>query len=293
MSVFFIDTNSEIPHNIAKELNITNIIRMPYTICDNEYFYDLGEKTNFKEFFDLVKAGNMPITSGLNSEMYKKYFEPYFEKGEDILYVSFGTEFSGTFKYLDTAIAELSEKYPSAKFTRYDTKAISVAVGLQVYAAAKMFNSGMSNQEIVEKMPAITERINTIATPTDLFYLKRGGRLSGIQAALGSLMQVKPILKCTKSGKLVNSGKVNGRKKALNTIVTDVLTRIDRTALSDFPISVINADVQDDADYVISKIKQELPEAIIWDNQVGPVIGTHGGPGVLSVFYYGEIRELD
>ena len=77
MSVLFIDTNCELWHTKAKELGIKNIIRMPYTICDKEYFYDLGEKYDPKEFFGLMRKGNMPITSCLNAENYKEYLSRF------------------------------------------------------------------------------------------------------------------------------------------------------------------------------------------------------------------------
>ena len=110
MSVFFIDTNCELWWERAKELNITNIIRMPYTICDKEYFYDLGENYDPKEFFNLVRKGNTPITSCLNEENYREYFEPFFKKGEEILYVSFSSQMSATFESMDKAVAKLKEK---------------------------------------------------------------------------------------------------------------------------------------------------------------------------------------
>src|SRR5574344_1444769 len=103
MSVVFIDTDSEFPLDRARELNFDEkfLIKMPYTLCGEEKFCDLGSTENAKEFFTLVRKGNMPITSGLNAELYKEYFETYFAAGEDILYVSFSSEMSGTFKYHD------------------------------------------------------------------------------------------------------------------------------------------------------------------------------------------------
>ena len=109
MSVLFIDTNCELNYKKAKELGL-NVIRMPYTICDQEYFFDLGENYDPHKFFTLEREGNMPITSGLNAENYKEYFEPFFAKDEDILYVSFSSKLSGTFAYMETAIEELKEK---------------------------------------------------------------------------------------------------------------------------------------------------------------------------------------
>ena len=151
MSILFIDADSELPFEKVRELNFDEkfIIKMPYTICDKEVFSDLGPGFNAKEFFDLERKGNLPITSGLNTEIYKEYFEKYFAEGEDILYVSFSTEMSGTFKYHDIAIEELSKKYPAAKYRRFDTKGISNATGIQCYYAIKMHNEGKSNDEII------------------------------------------------------------------------------------------------------------------------------------------------
>ena len=132
MSVLFCDTNCELWWDKAEELKLNNVIRMPYTICDKEYYYDLGKDYNPKEFYNLIRKGNMPITSGLNAENYKEYFEPYFNKGEEILYVSFSSKMSATFNYMDAAISELSKKYPDAKFTQFDTKGISMNAGLSV-----------------------------------------------------------------------------------------------------------------------------------------------------------------
>ena len=176
MSVIFIDTDSELPFEKAQELNLDDkfIIKMPYTICDKETFYDLGESYDAKEFFSLVRAGNMPITSGLNVEIYKEYFEPFFAQGEDILYVSFSEELSGTFKYHDIAIEELREKYPDAKYRRFDTRGISLVAGLPCYYAVKMHNEGKSNDEIVEFLSEFAPRAFVRRSPlTTYFILKK------------------------------------------------------------------------------------------------------------------------
>lgn len=290
MSVLFIDTDSELPYEKAAELNLDTkfIIKMPYTICNEEHFYDLGSDYNAKEFFGKVREGNMPITSGLNSEIYKEYFEPFFAANEDILYVSFSSQMSGTFKYMETAINELAKKYPNAKFRRYDTLGISMATGLPCYYAVKMHNEGKSNDEIIAFLEGFCKRVNAVFSPNDLFYLKKGGRLSAAAATFGTMLQIKPIIKINDEGKLYTAGKVNGRMKAINTILDDVVNNV--ADVDKYPIVVLNADCEKDADKLIAKIKERLPEATIWNYPVGPVIGTHCGPDTIACIYVGEHR---
>lgn len=288
MTAFFCDTNCELWWTRAKELGIKNIIRMPYTICDKEYFYDLGEKYDPKEFFGLVKAGNVPITSALNPEDYKVYFEPFFKAGEDIFYVSFSSEMSGTFKYLDMAIAELSKKYPNVKFTRYDTKAISMAAGIAVYAAAKAHNEGKSVEEITAMLDGLIQRINAVIVVDDLQHLKRGGRLSAAQAILGGILNIKPVIKLNKQGKLYSAAKVSGKNKAYAVVTDEIIASV--SDFDKYPIVIMNADCAEDSARIAAKLQAALPAAQIWEQAVGPVIGTHCGPGTIGICYVGKER---
>ncbi len=291
MSVFFMDTDCELPLQVVKDLGIKNMILMPYTICNEEYFYDFGESYNPKEFFTLIRNGNMPITSGLNVEIYKDYFEPFFKQGEDILYVSFSSKMSGTFKYLDMAIAELSEAYPAAKFRRVDTKAISMAAGLIVYVAAKMFNEGTPNDKIAEFLETFIPRVNAVFSPNDLFHLKRGGRLSGFTATMGTLLQIKPIIRLNDEGALYSAAKTNGRNKALKYICDEVIQNVRDT--DKYPIIILNADCPNDAEKIEAKIRVAYPDADVWSCPVGPVIGTHCGPDTIACCYVGTNRNPD
>ena len=94
---------------------------MPYTLDGEEKFYDMGRNTDLKHMFKRMREGAMPITSALNPQNYIDYFEPVFERGEDILYVHFSTELSATFNYMQIAINILEEKYPRRKITCFDT----------------------------------------------------------------------------------------------------------------------------------------------------------------------------
>lgn len=285
MATLFIDTNCELNYQLAREAGLTNVIRMPYTICGKEYFYDLGEHYDAVKFFNTVREGNMPITSALNAEEYKDYFEPFFKKGEDILYLSFSSEMSGTFNHLDMAIKELQEKYPDATFTRFDTRGISLSAGIPVYFAGKMNQEGKTHAEIIEFLTNFIKRMNTILSVNDLHHLKRGGRLSSAQATLGSFFQVKPIIEMV-DGKLMNTSKVNGRSKSLNVIADRVIQNV--RDVDKYPIGLLNADCKEDSDKIKNKILEAFPNANIWDYDVGPVIGTHCGPDTVAAIFVGD-----
>ena len=284
MSVIFTDTDCELWYTMTPELGC-EIIKMPYTIDDTEYFYDNGETTDFKDFYKRVRAGSMPVTSALNPEQYTEIFEPFFKAGEDILYISFSTELSGTFEHLETAINALSAKYPAAKFRRFDTKNISWGAGLQAYYALKEFKKGKTLDEVIAFLEKFTNEIGVYFMVDSLQHLKKGGRLTGLQAALGTLLAVKPILTVT-DGKLAVTTKVNGVAKAFSYIAERVKEKA--TELDKYPIVVVDADNCEGAERLIAKINDAVGETEIWRYPVGPVIGTHCGPGTLGVIFHIE-----
>ena len=128
MYQLFCDSNCELWHTTVKELGL-HVIRMPYVIDDEEIFYDMGEKHDFKGFFDKMRAGAMPKTSALNEYAYMEYFEPILAAGEDIYYITFSHQMSGTFNAMKNVIAQLKEKYPEREIRFKDSKLISLGSG--------------------------------------------------------------------------------------------------------------------------------------------------------------------
>ncbi|MFI3229406.1 MAG: DegV family protein [Bacillota bacterium] len=283
MTAFFCDSNCELNYKYLEELNITNVIYMPYSICDEEKYFDMGKAYDAKAFFDLVRAGNTPKTSALNPAEYITYFEPFFAKGEDIFYVSFSHSMSGTFKYMDMAIKELSAKYPNVKFTCYDTKAISMSAGLMVYAAAKQFNAGKSVDEICAYLDEIQQHMHAHVTVDDLQYLKRGGRITATSAIIGGLLKLKPLIKLVDFGMLQSFGTVPGRNKAMLSLADEVIKTA--TDIKDFPIAILTADCRPEAERVKARILSQLPDATVILCDVGPTIGAHCGPGTIGICF--------
>ena len=288
MSVLLCDSNCELWYTTVKELGI-DYIPMPYLYNDREYFYDLGENTDFAAFYSAVRAGAVPKTQALNPENYKDVLEPYFAAGEDVLYISFSHAMSGTFAQLDAAISELKQKYPNRKCTVFDTKSISLGTGIQVKAAAELKNKGASDEEIISFLNDFTNRVAVYFVVDDLMHLKRGGRLSAASAAVGTLLSVKPVLTTNSQGGLSVLEKVSGRKKAVRSLCEKVARTITDY---NYPVYVLDADCKEDGDELAAMIKARRPEADIVRQTVGPVIGSHCGPGTLGVIFIADERPV-
>lgn len=284
MAVLFCDTDSELDFKLMEELGC-HIIKMPYIFKGEELYPEAD--MDMKAFFDAMRSGEVPTTAALNAANYIEYFEPYFMKGEDILYVAFGSPYSQTFNAMNMAVKELKEKYPSVRFECFDTKCISLATGLQVYIAGKLYKEGKNIDEILAVLKEVEPYAQAVIAVGDLKYLKRGGRVSALAAAFGTILDIKPVIKMPKLGVLEPVKKAKGRRKAIQEVINDTV----ELANTDYPIVVLHADCYDDCKLVHEKLSAALPDAEIWDYMVGPVIGAHCGPDTIATCYIGkEVR---
>ena len=286
MYQLFCDSNCELWHTEAKELGL-NVIRMPYVLDGEEYYYDLGEKTDFKHFYDRMRAGAVPTTSAINEQNYIDYFEPVLKEGKDIYYITFSHKLSATFESMDRAIAALKEKYPDREIRTFDTKSISLGAGFQVRLAAKKYNAGATMDELDAYLTEIREHTVVYFVVDDLVYLKRGGRISSLTAAFGSLLSIKPMISVMPDGSLQSVGKVRGAKRVFSEFVR--IMREHNCNVKDYNIEVLQADCPETGDMFVETLKQEFGGDIKVDYQVvGPVIAAHCGPGTLGLIFYGN-----
>ncbi len=288
MSTMIFDSNGELWYTRAEELGL-DYISMPYYIDGQEYFYDLGKATDFRKFYDLVRAGNIPKTQALNPEDYKKFLTPYFERGEDILYISFSHRLSGTFQSLELALRELKESYPDRRCTVFDTNSISLGAGIQVEEAAKLWKKGASDEEILDFLKTFTDRVCVYFVVDDLMHLKRGGRCSGLAAVAGTVLGLKPMLSVGADGGLTVLSKIAGRKKAIRTLAEKVVEELTDESCS---VYVVDADCPEEGDRLRDLILEKRPNAHVVRQIVGPVIGSHCGPGTLGVIFVGDHRPV-
>ena len=288
MSIFFCDSNCELWYEKIDELGV-QFISMPYVIDDEEIYYDLGRNTDFKNFYDKVRKGAVVKTTALNEYDYIRYFEPFLQKGEDIIYVHFSSEMSGTFQSMNKAINALKEQYPDRCIKTVDTLSISMGAGLIVYEAAKLWAQGTNIDEIIKWVEDNRFNYAEYFIVEDLKYLKAGGRISPTVAFIGKCLNMKPILNLSQEGKIDKVATARGTKQGMNMLV-DYMKQIGEN-VADHPIVIIHADNEPFANYLKQEVVNVVGEgADIWVQPVGPVIGSHAGPGTIGLIFHSKHR---
>ncbi len=281
MSVFFCDSNCELDYNRADELKVS-LIKMPYTVNGEEFFYDLGRSGSTKDFFDKMRAGAAVKTQALNQNDYIEHFEPVLKSGQDIIYVTFSHKMSATFESMKMAIEELKKTYPQRTVKWVDSYGISMGAGEVVYQAALKHNAGATDDEVISFVEQIRQKMSLYFTVDDLIYLKRGGRLSSFKAMMGTILNLKPIISMVE-GALISQEKEKGRKKAIFKMVEKLET--DGCDFS-YPVIVLDADNFADGEILKELVQEKYPQAQIWRLDIGPVIGCHCGPDTVGITFF-------
>lgn len=285
MYQLFCDSNCELWYTTVKELGL-NVIRMPYIEKGEEKFYDMGERTDFKAFFDGMRAGGTPKTAALNEYAYTEYFEPVLARGEDIYYITFSHQMSGTFNAMKNVIAQLKEKYPDWEIRYKDSKLISLGSGFITYYGALRYREGATMDELDAYLDELIEHTATYFVVNDLTYLYRGGRVSGVSKVLGNLLGIKPILYFNEEGKILNINKVKGFKKALVTLLGYMKEK--GSELDKYKVYVLHADCEEEGENFVKMIKAEFGDLDVEMQPVGPVIGAHCGPGTIGLIFHSK-----
>ena len=287
--VFMTDSDSDLLYSIADEKHIP-VVKMPYTLDGKEYLDDNGRSGVEKEFFRRMREGATPSTSLLPTEVYLEYFEPIL-KESDLLFVSFSSQMSATIKNIYEAREILLKKYPERKFIVVDTLSISGPMTVLLLKAHELYEQGKSMEEVEKWLLDNRMRSHAWLTVGDLKYLARGGRISSTSALFGSVLDIKPIICMGKGGKLDPAEKVQGRKKALRTIVERTAENIEHP--EDQTVIILQGDVPEEADKLAEMLRQRIPQIKeIRIQIIGPVIGAHCGPGTLACCFMGKERTI-
>ena len=243
---------------------------------------------DIKEFYGKLRAKLGATTSAVNIDNFLALFESYLKDGSDVLYLGFSSGLSGTYNAGLVAAKELAEKYPERKIYALDTLAASLGQGLLVNYAVNMKNDGADIDTVRDFIEENKLHLCHWFTVDDLFFLKRGGRVSAATAVVGSMLSIKPVLHVDNKGRLISVSKARGRKAAIDALFDKMKqTAIDPEGQTVF---ISHGDVIEDAEYLASRIRNELHVKEVKIGYVGPVIGAHAGPGVLALFFIGSER---
>lgn len=282
------DSSCDLPQAMADKLDLA-VLPLHVHIGEETYANYLdGREIGFHDFFNRIASGEKATTSAVNVEEFKVVMEQKLQEGLDILFIGFSSGLSTTYQSGAIACQELQEKYPERRLIAIDSLCASIGEGLLVYLAAKKQQSGASMDEVADFVRETIPHLCHWFTVDDLMFLKRGGRVDAATALVGTVLQIKPVMHMDDAGTLKNVTKARGRKAALRALAQ----RLADTATdpADQTVFICHGDCLDDAEYTAEQIRALVPVKDIIINYVGPVIGAHTGPGVISIFFVGTHR---
>ena len=246
-----------------------------------------GEMTPV-ELYNHQRNGKMPKTAAVNPDGWAAAIRPALEDGRDVLVIVFSSALSATCQNAVIAAEELREEFPQRKIIVIDSLCAAVGLGLLVHTAAGLRDRGMTLEEVAAWVEEHKLNVCHWVTVEDLMHLKRGGRVSAATAVVGTMLNIKPIIRVDNEGKLDNCAKCRGRKAALNHL-------LDRMAESFDPelcdtVFVGHGDCAADAEYLAKSVQERFGVKKVYINYIGAVVGAHTGPGVATVFFFGKNR---
>jgi DegV family protein with EDD domain len=281
-------STADLPDTYYKEHNIP-VIRYTYAIGTDVFEDDCKEESRAKAYADMRK-GTVYSTSMINTATYADFFTKLMETGKNVIFLDMSKEMSSSYRSSHTAAESVQRKFPDQVLCLMDTRCISGGLGLLVTEMVRRMEDGMSFQDVIDWGEANKLHIMHRFTVDDLGYLKRGGRVSNASALIGGLLSIKPVLYVPDSGELKVAQKVRGRKAALQALL-DGIER-DMKEPDGQHIRINHADCLADAEWLRDRILEKYPTvAEVAISGLGVIIGSHCGPGLLTVFYFGESRR--
>ena len=281
------DSSCDLPAPLLEKMGI-RVVPLAVNLDGKTYFnYPDGRASGFEEYYAQLRSGKQATTSAVNMSLFRTVMEAELIAGHDVLYLGFSSGLSGTFNAGAMAARELQEEYPEFELIAVDTLCACMGQGLLVYLAALEKAGGKSMHEVRDFVEAQKLHICHWYTVDDLQHLKRGGRIGGTTARLGTMLNIKPVMNMDNEGKLAAVSKARGRAAALRALVDKMGEQAIEPEKQ--TVFIAHADCYDDAHKVAEMIHERFGSKSLI-NYIGPVIGAHAGPGTVALFFVGKER---
>lgn len=253
---------------------------VPLSIRFRDREYVDREELSVSKFYELLEASDdLPETAAPAPGTFDAAFRRQFDAGATgVVCINLSAALSATMQSAQTAADNLKTDMPDAEVHVVDSRSITAGLGSIVLAAAQMGRDGASASEIVDAVSGLSDRTQVFGTLDTLDNLKKGGRIGGAAALVGSMLAIKPILDLS-SGEVEEAGKLRTRKKALGWL-RDKLVEVGPVD----NLAVMHGDAPD-LDTFLAMLDGVVDVDSIRVEKIGPVIGTHGGPRVMGIAY--------
>ena len=286
--IIMTDSSCDLPARLADEMALT-VLPLSVYIEDTKYVNYLDEREiAFSELYAKLRTKCPAKTSAINMNDFLTPMDEILKSGRDILYIGFSSGLSGTYNAGAAAAQEMAEKYPERKVYAVDSLCASMGQGLLVYHAWKHKQAGESIEQVRDWVLDNRLHLCHYFTIDDLMFLKRGGRVSGATAVVGSMLSIKPIMHVDNEGHLIKIGTARGRKASIRALADGAgKLGID---LENQVIFISHGDCLDEAEYLAGIMRERFHVKDVVISYVGPVIGAHSGPGTIALFFLGTER---
>lgn len=285
-TIIITDSCCDLSYSYISENNL-EVIPFPFSIDGKEYVDDFGRFLSYEDFYNELRNGATPLTSQISAFTFEQVFKKYVSEGNAVIYIGFSSALSQTFNNSVLARNIVLEEIPEADITVIDSKSASVGLGAIVFYANELLKQGKSKDEIIEWIENNKLKSNHWFIIDSLEHLKRGGRISAASAAVGTMLDIKPLLNVDDEGKLNVLKKIRGRKKAIRELL-DELQNIKNS--EEQTIFINHGDCLKDAEQLRDLVLNEVNVKDVVINYIGPIIGSHTGPGMLCLVFMGNKR---
>lgn len=268
------DTMNDVPKNIMDNYDIEIL---PATIIFEGKEYKAGVDIDGDEFYKLLRSTqSIPSTSQVTYATFKEIFEKYVSEGKKVLYLAGSSAASGTYQS-----AMLAKSDIEGDVYIFDTYGLSIGGGLLIGEAAKLSSEGHDIDYIISKLEEYKEKVQVYFSVDSLDYLQKGGRISGTKAAIGTLLNIKPILKI-EDGLVKQKTQVRGSKKIISTLIEQLRSEVGDN-FSDKDVYVGYGDDIEEHKKFMEKVKEELNPRNVYPFRIGACVACHSGPSVLGI----------
>lgn len=275
----YTDSTGDIPTSWLDEHNV-KCINLTYIMDDEEHTDDPSPE-KVKEFYTNIREGKSSKTSAISVQTFIDCFEAELKAGNDVFYTGLSGKLSGTCNNAFMAMEQLNKEYSNNQVYVTDSLGTSIPLYYMIMKAVEMRDRGKSAQDIVDALDDMKHRIMVFISVDDLMHLKRGGRISGAAAAIGTVLNIKPIIILDKDGGLSVKDKVKGRKKVMKYFIDKIEKYAEDP--TNQPIFIIHTDDPPIAEEFKEMCIKQFGTKEFIVNQIGSIVGAHLGPGSLAM----------
>ncbi len=286
-----VDSCCDLPFELLDREGVT-LLKFPYLFGSQEFLDDMYLSYPAKYFYDRMRDGGQPSTAQIPLNTFVEAFTAAAESGVPTVFLCLSSGLSGTVGTAQLVRDQVIEQYPGAELYVVDTKLASIAEGLLVYEAIQQREKGLAAAELAAWAEEALYYVNSLFMVDDLESLRRGGRIPDAVANFGSKLDVKPMMSFSLDGRLSLKSLARGRKKGIRQIADFY----EDNAIFEGEFTQVitgNADCPKDLDKLHDLVLKKRQTTLFVDGSIGPVIGSHVGPGMIAMVFWGKDRRED